>query len=184
MPSIVTVVGVSGVGKTWALTELAKRRPFQHLSAGGLIRDARELAKTANALDALREANIDENQRMLILGFRNAIDASASHIVLDGHTIIETPSGVVTIDSDVFGQLGITEMIFVEDSADAIAHRRAADMSRKRPLASAAQISDYQEIARRQAHRICQRLNIPLNAINPADTRKLERLLFGVLPHE
>lgn len=178
MQRIVAVVGLSGVGKTTALLKLLELRSFQHLRAGRLISDGRNLEKTSTSLDSLRHADIDENQRLLIAGFRHAINLNESYVVLDGHTLIETPSGSVPISGEVFEQLRIEEFIFIADDPAKIVQRRLEDTSRARPPATEAVVAHIQEIALLTAFRISAKLRIPLSTVAPTDTRRLERLVF------
>jgi adenylate kinase len=176
---VVALVSLSGVGKTSALVTLTAKRPFQHLSASRLIREGRELSALSTTADTLHNANIDENQRLLIAGFKRAIDLAASFVVLDGHTVVETPSGLVPIGADVFGALAITDMIFLSAAPSEILQRRALDISRNRPPADMEQIEIYQERAMLEAFRVCCHLKIPLSVINGPSSSNLEKLIFG-----
>ena len=61
---IVAFTGLSGIGKTTFLRHLAESIKFQHLTGGSLIAAARDA--NPDERDALRYADLDENQRMLI----------------------------------------------------------------------------------------------------------------------
>jgi adenylate kinase len=179
MQKVVAVVGLSGVGKTSALGTLTAKHAFQYLSASRLIREGRELGALPATVDKLRIANIDENQRLLIAGFKRAIDLTASFVVLDGHTVIETPSGLVTVGANVFGALGITDMIFLAAAPPEIVQRRSQDVSRNRQPANAEQLEAYQDEALLAAFRVCCHLKIPLNVVTGSYSPHLEKLIFG-----
>jgi adenylate kinase len=176
MQKIVAVVGLSGVGKTSMLTTVMATHPFQRLGASQLIRDARQQSE----VDSLRNADIDENQYLLIKGFSNAVDPKAGLVVLDGHTVIETSWGLVTIPPDVFGRLGISAMLFVADFPNAIAERRTADQSRQRPVVGLDQLKQHQHAALLAAFDACMHLDIPLTVVRSGDTLRLGEVLFDL----
>jgi len=176
---VTAVVGLSGVGKTSVLSTLSSKRKFQHLSASRLIRDARRLWDMPGALDTLRSANIGENQRLLIEGFRRAIDSKAAHVVLDGHTVVEAPSGLIVIEPTVFRELQIASMIFLADNAVEIARRRANDITRSRAVATLEGIQRNQEAALLAAFQTCSELKIPLTVVTVDHIDHLEGVLFG-----
>ena len=179
MPKVVAVVGLSGAGKTSALSALTAKHAFQHLSASLLIQEGREAGPLPATVDTLRNADIDENQRLLIAGFKRAFDATASFVVLDGHTVIETPSGLIAVSANVFGALGITDMIFWAAAPAEIAERRSLDASRNRPPANAEQIEAYQNEALLVAFRVCCHLKITLNVVTDSRGPSMEKLIFG-----
>lgn len=69
---IVAFTGISGAGKTTFLEKLAEKVSFQHLSGGSLIASARQT--DAEQRDAMRHADLDENQQLLINGSFVACD--------------------------------------------------------------------------------------------------------------
>ena len=174
MQRVVAVVGLSGVGKTSALNAVAATRSFQHLRASALIREARQYTE----VDSLRRTDIDENQQLLIRGFSRAVDPKADVVVLDGHTVIETPSGLVTIPPAVFRELRISAMFFVADCPNVIAERRRADQSRQRPVVGVDQLKQHQHAALLAAFDACMHLDIPLTVVRSGDTRKIAEVFF------
>lgn len=177
-PNITALVGLSGVGKSTMLKSFALKRIFQHLSASQLIREARRDDKAATEVDSLRHANIDENQRLLIAGFNHAVDVKSHHVVLDGHTVVETASSLIVIPSDVFRSLGVTKMIFLADDPRSIARRRAADSTRNRPIPNDIDIRRHQDTALLAAFYTCFDLRIPLGVFTPDREIELESFLF------
>lgn len=174
---VVAFVGLSGVGKTSALKALGATISFQHLGASTLIREARKANETSPNLDALRNFDIDESQRLLIKGFNKAIDPQAALVVLDGHTLIETPSGLVQIRAEVFQALKLTSMVFWADAPSEILSRRERDLTRNRPRADIADIRRFQETALLAAFEICIALNVPLSILTPRQSGRLQELL-------
>jgi adenylate kinase len=179
---VVALLGISGVGKSTLLRELSNHVAFQHLQASSLIRDGRRAAAEARelSLDALRHANINENQQFLIAGYARSVDPRAGLVILDGHSVIDTPSGLVSIDPPVFAALGITWIIFLADTPSAIMRRRQGDVSRNRPARSSDDLDAHQDMALLNALKICLDLRVPLNVMTPAQSGYLRRLLLEI----
>lgn len=174
---MVAVAGLSGVGKSTLLTRLKSAIPMQVLQASALIKEARTLRDGQNlTLDALRGADLDENQKLLAQGFARRVDRAAPLVVLDCHTIIETPSGIVRIDPRVFAPMNVRAMVFLEDEPEQIARRRRNDTTRRRP--SAQNLGSVQAEAMQQACTIAAELSIPLFVHHPVgeDSAITERL--------
>jgi adenylate kinase len=159
---VTAIVGLSGVGKTFALKSISERRSFQHLSAGQLIREARQLPPSTEMLESLRSANIDDNQDLLAIGFHHARDPSIGRVILDAHTAIETPTGLTILRPNIFGALGIADMIFLASLPSKILGRRTEDAGRRRPHVTVEQVREFQELALLSVFNICQHLEYPL----------------------
>src|SRR5690242_8893414 len=113
-PPVVAVAGLSGVGKSTLLTRLKNAIPMQILQASALIKEARASRDGESlTLDALRAVDLDENQRLLAQGFARRVDRAASLVVLDCHTVIETPGGLIRIDPRVFDLMNVRAMVFL-----------------------------------------------------------------------
>ena len=161
--SVVALVGISGVGKSTLLKAASDRWLFQHLQASALIKEAREtITPVPIAADDLRQADNNDNQALLVLGFNNARSPDAPLIVLDGRSVIDTPSGPVRIESRVIAQLGITQFIFLADNPQAIGLRREKDQSRTHPQRSPEELDDHQTQALRNAFTVARHLDVPL----------------------
>ena len=158
--SVVALVGISGVGKTTFLQRLAKEVEFQHLTAGSLIAAAK--AAGSGDRDRLRLSNIDENQRLLVVGFHLARDLSAPLVILDGHVVIHAADSLHIIGAEVFSQIGITGMIHLASSPERIAENRANDSGRDRPLLSQDDLERHQNASMVNATAVCQSLEVPL----------------------
>jgi adenylate kinase len=178
--SIIALVGISGVGKSTLLRAAAETVRFQHLQASALIKAAKEKQTTeAVVTDELRTADITDNQALLVQGFRDARDPSKNLIVLDGHTVIDTPNGLITIEPKVFEALGVTQFIFIADETTAIALRRANDHTRNRPQRSASELCHHQEQALLAALNAAIAIDVPLYIFT---TTKFEEIR-SVLAH-
>jgi adenylate kinase len=176
--SIIALVGISGVGKSTLLRAAAETVRFQHLQASALIKAAKEKQTTeAVVTDELRTADITDNQALLVKGFNQARAPDSHLIILDGHTVIDTPNGLTTIEPSVFAALGVTEFIFIADDPEAIHTRRVNDSSRNRPNRSARELALHQEHALLAACNAALSLAVPLHLYTP---RKLDGL-FGIL---
>lgn len=102
---VVALAGLSGVGKSTLLENAQRTLVFEHLQASELIKaERRECQRKPVAHDLLREGNIDDNQALLISGFMRRAPKEGL-IVLDGHTVIDTPDGLVEILPSVFRRL-------------------------------------------------------------------------------
>jgi adenylate kinase len=168
------MLGVSGVGKSTLLGKLAEVADFQHLQASALIRSAREDLEAREIVpDMLRHSNIDENQKLLMLGFERAVDSAAEIVILDGHSVIDTPQGLTPISPLVFGVLAVEQLIFLSENPSTIAQRRELDKSRNRPARSVLELEWHQDAALTNLLKICLHLRIPLTVLSDSDPHKL-----------
>ncbi|AWM01541.1 ATP-binding protein [Bradyrhizobium amphicarpaeae] len=183
MPPVVAVAGLSGVGKSTILTRLRSAVPMQVLQASALIKEARTSGDGRSlTLDALRAVDLDENQRLLVEGFAQKIDRTAPLVVLDCHTVIETPKGLIHIDPCVFASMNVKAVVFLEDQPEEIMRRRRDDTTRQRP--STEHLGFVQIEAIQQARTIAAALNIPLFVHRPTgqDGPITERLRSYLTP--
>ena len=178
MMRLVGLLGISGVGKSTLLKKLSDPLSFQHLQASTLIKEGRQIAESvAVSIDNLRNANIDENQHFLTSGFLKAVDPKAEIVILDGHSVIDTPSGLVPIEATVFAKLGITKIIFLADDPTEIFSRRSGDSSRGRPERTIDELRQYQDAAILNACKICLELGVPLIVVSPSQQGYISHVL-------
>lgn len=176
--SVIAVVGISGVGKSTMLRTAVASIPFQHLQASALIKEAKELQSSGTvATDDLRTKDITDNQALLIKGFSNRRDPVAALIVIDGHTIIDAPSGLIIIEPSVFAAMGVTEFIFIADDPMAILSRRANDKSRNRPERSTIELAHHQEQAVLAAFSAALNLAVPLHIFTSGQIEALREII-------
>jgi len=159
---VVALIGLSGVGKSTALARARPSVAFEHFQASALIRAERERRRqSAIGHDALREANIDDNQALLVEGFRH-VAPEAGLVILDGHTVIDTPDGLVEIEPNVFRMLEVSRFVILTDGPEEIYRRRLADPERKRPVRSVDELRQQQERSVIVAYRAALELGVPV----------------------
>lgn len=174
---VIAITGISGVGKTTFIRKLAEQMPFQHLTGGSLI--ARAQAGTALSRDALRQFDLDENQRLLVEGFVAVRDGSANTVIFDGHAVIDGPDGLATIPFSVFEALGICLMVHLEADPVAIQRNRNQDHERTRPSLDPELLQDHQNQSRQHAKAIAQALAIDCLIIRSEEISRLEAFLLS-----
>ena len=160
---IVAFTGLSGVGKTTFLRHLAEHITFQHLTGGNLIAAARDAR--LDERDAMRHADLDENQRLLIEGFALARDTAAPLVIMDGHVVIDSGAGIQELPADVFRALGIAKMIHLEAEPARISINRSNDTSRRRPTHDLETLSQHQLASRTHANCIADALSVEFHIV-------------------
>lgn len=174
---VVAVLGLSGVGKTTLLRDAQRRFSFTHLQAAELIvSEKREREGGSIARDLLREGNIDENQALLVSGFRR-LAPNEGLIVLDGHAVVDTPEGLVEIPPSVFASIDVSGLVVVIDDVESIVSRRRSDSRRTRPLRSTEELARHQERSVLAATRVALTLGVPLFVVPSNDRLDMARLL-------
>lgn len=159
---VIALAGLSGVGKSTLLENARRRLVFEHLHASDLIKaEGQERQGMPVDHDLLREGNIDDNQALLISGFMRRAPEEGL-IVLDGHTIIDTPDGLVEISPSVFSAIGVSRFVVLIDDVEKIALRRLSDTRRVRPVRSHEDLAEHQERSVLSAYRAALALSVPL----------------------
>ena len=164
---VITVVGVSGIGKTTHVKRLAEQLPIQHLTAGTLIEDGRSIRSFHR--DQLRLASIDGNQKLLIEGFRLARDPTKPYVVIDGHPVVHGPQGLEDLSAEVFGALSVDAIVHLLASPEKILMNRVNDDRRKRPVLTKQEIFEHQTRSVSVAKAICRSLSIPYLEVGSDD---------------
>lgn len=90
------------------------------------------------------EVPIDINQALLIASFRRSVPMSGL-VVLDGHTIIDTPTGITEVGTEVFRAIEVCRFVVLVAPPEIIIARRNADHQRKRPERTSKEIHRQQE---------------------------------------
>lgn len=159
---VVAMVGLSGVGKSTLLEDARRGLVFEHLQASDLINAERQESHGKPvAHDLLREGNIDNNQALLISGFMRYAPEEGL-IVLDGHTVIDTPAGLVEISPSVFSAIDVSRFVVLVDDVEKIASRRLSDTRRTRPFRSPEELAEHQERSVLAAYRAALALSVPI----------------------
>jgi adenylate kinase len=160
------VVGVSGVGKSALLEDARRRLGFRHLQASELIKaERRERKAEPVARDLLRDGNIDDNQAILISGFMRYAPESGL-VVLDGHTVIDTPGGLVTLSPSVFSAIDVSRFVVVVDDVENIELRRLSDTRRAKPIRSHEELAEHQNRSVLGAYRAALATSVQLFVVS------------------
>lgn len=176
--AVIALVGISGVGKSTLLRALGESVVFQHLQASALIKAARE-AIEAVGHDDLRRVDIGDNQALLVEGFSRARDPNAQIVILDGHTVVDTPNGLVEIAPAVFAGLGIARFVLVVDEAEAVRQRRSGDKTRNRPERTAEELDEHQKAALLAAYEAARVMAVPLHVFSVSDVEGIRAVITG-----
>lgn len=175
---VIALVGLSGVGKSTLLKKLSDQIEFEHLQASALIKS--ELKRTQAEIknsEGLRQGQVIDNQTALVNGFLRATKGMSGLFVLDGHTLIDAGEKLIEIPADVFRQIGVEHMVFLQDDPQKIAERREADRNRKRPKRTVETLVNHQAQAITVAARITLELDIPLSVISSSQHEMLRMCL-------
>ncbi len=175
---VIALVGLSGVGKSTLLASVAKAVPFTSLQASTLIKG--ELLHRRQVLilqDTLREAPIDANQALLVASFHRNAPASGL-VVLDGHTLIDTPTGIAEIGAEVFGAIEVRHFVVLTALPEIISMRRTLDCRRKRPERTIEEIHRQQEQSLAVARSTAHTLGVPITVIETGGSQELIPLLM------
>jgi adenylate kinase len=179
--SVVAVSGLSGVGKSTLIAKLGATIPLHHLQAGALIKQARQaMGEVAVTHDQLRSLNLEQNQELLIRGFKLKQQSCPGLIVLDCHTVIEHDAQLTRIEPLVFGAIGIDKMIFLIDDPQSIAVRRQKDLTRSRPVLTVERLRLIQEEGADHAAKICSTLGVPLHKFRPDEAELISEVLSNL----
>lgn len=181
---VIAVFGISGVGKTFLVSRfVADQQAFQHLQAGELIRDA--IRMTPGSPESLRTAAVERvlnNQEFLVSAFaRFREENPLTHVIFDGHSVIDNDSCLLDIPVDVVRRLDPDRLVFIQDSPEKILQRRAADDSRVRPIRSSDELGRHQDRAWMVCQEYAQTLSLPLDLVPADDLARLSQLVFATL---
>jgi len=122
---VVAVVGIYGVGKSRIVDCAGRRVPLLHLKASDLIKARLAQPQTS---EQLRRGAVLANQQLMLEEFAARVAASdQSTVIFDGHSLIDTPAGLLEIPLAVFVAIKPDLIVFIEDVPETIHARRAAD---------------------------------------------------------
>lgn len=172
---VVALTGISGVGKTTFLKEIAKRVSFQHVTGGSLIAAARQAIPDCR--DDMRFADLDQNQRLLTDGFAIARDPEIGLVIMDGHVVIDNGEKLTELPSTVFRALGTSLIVHLEADPAWIAANRSRDTSRLRPKYAPETLDRHQSTSRNHAASIAHELHIGFHIVTHSDVGQFAALL-------
>lgn len=172
---IVAFTGISGVGKTTFLKKLVKRMSFQHLTGGSLIAAARQTDE--NQRDAMRHADLEENQQLLIHGFFATRDPQVGLVMMDGHVVIDNGDNLTALPSTIFRALGTSLMVHLEADPALIERNRSQDTGRSRPKYDFETLNQHQSTSRKHAASIARDLGIGFHILTHSDVDQFATML-------
>lgn len=178
-PVVIGVFGISGVGKSWLVGQVAERIPGTVLLQGSaLIKQG--LADPLVSSEELRRSTGDRiiaNQRILIAMFSRAIAEHPSSVVLfDGHLLIDIEAELIEVPQAVIAALRPAVLVHVEADPLLIAARRNADMERQRPVRDIDTLTAHQARSRRLCQAFALSLGIPMHIIGSGEVGRLAAL--------
>lgn len=163
----VALLGLSGVGKSTLIGQVAERTPLLHLQASSLIKaEQQHRAKTPDTSEALRTGPVLDNQALMIAAFDRLTRATTLPVVFDGHSLIDGRDGLLEIPSSVFSALGLDAIGFLDADPAAIFERRCRDAGRERPARDAATLAHHQGLAEAAARRIANDIGRPFQRLD------------------
>tara|TARA_R100000322_G_scaffold133295_1_gene89313 strand:+ start:1108 stop:1644 length:537 start_codon:yes stop_codon:yes gene_type:complete len=176
----IAFVGISGVGKSTFLKSALGTTPFLHLEASKLIKEELALVQQqVQTSEDLRTGAVLDNQKFLVQAFHRNASGHEGLVVLDGHTVVDTGSGLQRIPASVFAEMSVRSILFLQDDPEVIRSRRAADTTRVRPKRSAQEIKMHQQEAMLAAADIALELGIPLQVVTHGVAKVAFRDLQG-----
>lgn len=176
----IAFVGISGVGKSTFLKTAMGATPFLHLEASKLIKEEIELGQQqVRTSEELRTGAVLENQELLVQAFHRNTAGHEGLIVLDGHTVVDTGSGIQRIPASIFHEMNVRSILFLQDDPAVIRSRRGGDTKRVRPERSVQEIEHQQLEAMLAAVVIALELDIPLRVVTHGTAKMAFRDLQG-----
>lgn len=179
MALMVAVFGVSGVGKSWLATGYAEsHNDTLYIEASGLLRA--RLGKTSEELRTEAMSDFERNQMTLVEAFHAERSNSTSKVILlDAHCVIDGRNGFLDVPESTIFSIDPCQIIFVEDSPEAILARRQSD-TRTRPPRSVEQIHEYQTRSLRVAEKLASASGVGVERVKAGDRMAFARIIDRV----
>jgi adenylate kinase len=185
MAKVVTVFGLSGVGKSWMITRYAAAANVAHIQANQLMRDAKAaLVGVPVNSEHLRRGPVLDNQSLLTDAFAKVLAAEARPIIFDGHCLIDAGEHLIEIPVDVIRQLHPSGIVLVCAPADEIAGRRESDTSRQRPVRTTSALSAQQNRCVAICTDYAERLGIRFDQVRSGDEPDFAQSLRHFFQHD
>lgn len=178
-PVVIGVFGISGVGKSWLVSEVASRVPgCLHLQGSALIKQG--LSDPSVSSEELRRSSGDRlvaNQRILTAMFDRAVSEHTGSVVLfDGHLLIDTGPEMIEVPQTVIAALHPAVLVHVEAEPALIVGRRLADVSRQRPARDIDTLAAQQNRSRNLCLAYARGQSIPMRIVRSGDVGGLTAL--------
>ena len=176
---IIGVFGISGVGKSRLVSEVAERVPgCLHLQGSALIRQG--LSDPSVSLEELRCSSSDRiiaNQRILTVMFARAVSKHIGSLVLfDGHLVIDTGPELIEVPRTIIAALQPAILVHVEAKPSLIVTYRQTDESKKRPARDIDTLAAQQTRSRNLCQACAHGQSIPMLIVRSGDVDGLAAL--------
>jgi adenylate kinase len=169
---VVTVFGLSGVGKSWMISRYAAIANVAHIQASQLMRDARAALVARNVTsEDLRRGPVLDNQSLLTDAFAKVPATEERPIIFDGHCLVDVGEQPVEIPVDVIRRLQPSGIVLVRAPTEEIVRRRESDVSRERPVRTADALASQQDRCVAICADYAQELGISFEQVRAGDER-------------
>jgi adenylate kinase len=167
---IVFIGGVHGVGKSTCCQQVAERTGLQWFTASALIKAEEQSAIAEHSKVVLDAVG---NQELLIRSVRKRTKSEHERVMLDGHFTLLKPSGtIVSIEIDVFIQLGLERIVVFRDDPAAICNRLRERDGKDWFISM---VGVHQDAEIEWAHVVATNLGIPISIIDAFDADGLAK---------
>lgn len=174
----VALLGLSGVGKSTLIGQVAERIPLLHLQASSLIKaEQAHRTQAQHTSEALRTGPVLDNQALMIAAFERLTKTVTLPVVFDGHSVIDGRNGLLEIPSAVFTALGLDAICILTAAPSMIFNRRRLDTARERPPRDVEALAGQQALAITAAQHIASDLNCPFHHFQADGRTRLMQLL-------
>lgn len=183
MGNVVTVFGLSGVGKSWLISRYATVSNVAHVQASQLMREARAaLVGHVVTSEDLRRGPVLDNQSLLTDAFAKVLATEVRPIIFDGHCLVDVGDQPIEIPVEVIRKLQPAAIMLVYAPANEIVQRRENDISRSRPTRTADALAAQQDRCTAICANYAERLGLRFEQVRAGDERGfskfMQRFLF------
>lgn len=179
MGPCILVFGLSGVGKTTACMDFARRHPnWQYLRASALLSDA--TGEDPETLRIAEKSTIRKNQSLLAGALEKArIRQDWAPVLVDAHAVIDNDSDLVVVPLEVVASMHPTGLILLELTANSLAERRRSG-GKQRPVRAIDALAGQARIEAEAVSGYAKTLDIPLARATVDGEFTLDRLIEEV----
>lgn len=181
MGKVVTVFGLSGVGKSWMISRYAAVSNVAHVQASRLMRDARAaLVGHVVTSEDLRRGPVLDNQSLLIYAFAKVLATEVRPIIFDGHCLVDVGDQPIEVPVEIIRQLQPAGIMLVYAPANEIVQRRENDTSRARPTRTADALAAQQGRCVAICTNYAEKLGINFEQVRAGDERDFAQFMKRV----